>query len=93
MRLNFLLAEVLAHCASHRAGEAFVPRRRRAHGGPRAASCAVLLGLVRAAQAPMRCGARRTGRRLRRSLPTVLLGRDYPFETSTDGIRGLEEYG
>ena len=23
----------------------------------------------------------------------VLLGSDYPFGTSTDGIRGLEEYG
>jgi predicted TIM-barrel fold metal-dependent hydrolase len=38
--------------------------------------------------------SRRTGRRLRRSLPMqVLLGSDYPFGTSADGIRGLEEYG
>jgi len=28
MRLDFLLAKDLAHCALHRAGEAFVPRRR-----------------------------------------------------------------
>ena len=36
--------------------------------------------------------------RLRRSLPTsqhrrFLLGSDFPFGTSADGIRGLEEYG
>ena len=42
--------------------------------------------------------SRRIGRRLRRSSPTyrlsqVLLGSDYPFGTSGDGIRGLEEYG
>jgi len=41
--------------------------------------------------------SRRTGRRLRRfayvSTSQVLLGSDFPFGTSADGIRGLEEYG
>jgi hypothetical protein len=55
MRLDFLLAEDLAHCAMHRAGEAFVPRRRSvlarmAGQKPRRAQCSLALYELRKLQ-------------------------------------------